>query len=351
LEYYIIFLGGNNMGRKVGLQTVELLTKPRLIATYTVVGPKEGEGPLKDNFDEILEEDLCGCKTFESAESKMQLHVVQEVLKKAHLKEQDISYVFAGDLINQLMPSCFMAREVDIPFLGLYGACSTFIEALSLASICLEADIGNHMMAVSSSHFSSSERQFRVPLEMGSQRAPSSQWTVTGAAAVVLAKKGNNVPRVTHITLGKVKDYGITDPNEMGAAMAPAAVDTIKQHFQDTGRKPSDYDIIVSGDLGSVGKQITTELLKEYGYNIGSNYIDCGDEIFDCKSQSTNCGGSGAGCSATVMSSMIYKGMIQKKYKKVLLIATGALLSTISNYQGETIPGIAHAIALEFGGE
>ncbi len=339
------------MGRRIGLQTVELLTKPRLIDTYTVVGPKEGEGPLKDNFDEILEDDLCGCKTFEAAESKMQLHVVQEVLKKANLKQQDISYVFAGDLINQLMPSCFMAREVDIPFLGLYGACSTFIEALSLASICLEAELGNHMMAVASSHFSSSERQFRLPLEMGSQRALASQWTVTGAAAVVVAKKGNNVPYVTYVTLGKVKDYGITDPNEMGAAMAPAAVDTIKQHFEDTGRKPNDYDIIVSGDLGSIGKKITTELLKEYGYNIAPNYIDCGDEIFDCQCQGTNCGGSGAGCSATVMSSMIYKGMIQRKYKKVLLIATGALLSTISNFQGETIPSIAHAIALEFGGE
>lgn len=339
------------MARRIGLQTSELLTKPRIIGAYTIVGPKEGEGPLKDNFDEILQDDLCGCKTFEAAESKIQLDAVQKVLKKTNLKEKDIAYMFAGDLINQLMPSCFMAREVDIPFLGLYGACSTFIEALALSAISIEADMGNYMLTVASSHFSSSERQFRLPLEMGSQRGAASQWTVTGAAAVILGKKGNNAPCVTHVTLGKVKDYGITDPNEMGAAMAPAAVNTIKQHFEDTGRKPSDYDLIVSGDLGSVGKQITIELLKEYGYNIASNYVDCGDEIFDSQCQKTNCGGSGAGCCATVMSSMVYKGMLQRKYKRVLLIATGALLSTISNLQGESIPGIAHAIALEFGGE
>lgn len=338
------------MARKIGLQTSELITKPRIVSTYTIVGPKEGEGPLKDYFDEILEDDTCGCKTFESAESKIQLCAVQELLKKNNLKETDISYLFSGDLINQLMPSCFMAREVDIPFMGLYGACSTFVEALSLGAVCLEADFGENIVALASSHFSSSERQFRMPLEMGSQRAPSAQWTVTGTGAVLLGKKGKN-PYIRYVTIGKVKDYGITDPNEMGAAMAPAAVDTIKQHLEDTGRQPSDYDLIVTGDLGSVGKKITAQLLKEYGYNIDKNYIDCGDEIFDSQSQGTNAGGSGAGCSASVMSSMVYKGLLTGKYKRVLLIATGALLSTISNFQGESIPGIAHAIAVESDGE
>ena len=338
------------MARRIGLQTSELMSKPRIISTYTIVGPKEGEGPLKDYFDEILADDICGCKTFEAAETQLQIDAVKEVLKRAQLKEQDISYMFAGDLINQLMPSCFMAREFDIPFMGLYGACSTFIEAMSLSSICLEADFGQNILVVASSHFSSSERQFRLPLEMGSQRAPSSQGTVTGVGAVVMGKKGKG-PYETHVTIGKVKDYGITDPNEMGAAMAPAAVSTLNQHFEDTGRKPSDYDLIVTGDLGAVGKKITIELLKEYGYVMGNNYIDCGDEIFDSKTQGTNSGGSGVGCSATVMSSMVYKGLLSGKYKRVLLVATGALLSTISNLQGESIPGIAHAIAIECGGE
>lgn len=339
------------MARKMGIQTVELSSKPRILGTYSIVGPKEGKGPLRSYFDEVLEDDLCGCKTFEAAETQMQLKAARQALASVNLKEKDISYLFSGDLINQLMPSCFMAREVDIPFFGLYGACSTFIEGLSLASMCIEGGFGENMLVVVSSHFSTAERQYRLPLEMGSQRSLASQWTVTGSGAVVLSNKGNKVPYVTHITIGKVKDYGIKDPNEMGAAMSPAAVDTLKQHFEDTGRKPKDYDLIVSGDLGAIGKRITEDLLKEYGYDISSNYIDCGDEIFDAKVQGTNSGGSGAGCATTVMSSMIYKGLVCGKYKRVLLIATGALLSAISSLQGESIPAIAHAIVLESGGE
>lgn len=339
------------MARTMGTQTAELTSKPRILGTYTLVGPKEGKGPLKSYFHEIIEDDTFGCKTFEAAETQMQIQAVRKVLEDVNLKEKDISYMFAGDLINQLMPSSFMAREVKIPFLGLYGACSTFIEGISMASMCIEGGFGDNMMVVASSHFSTAERQYRMPLEMGSQRALASQWTVTGCGAVVLSNKGSKAPYVTHITIGKVKDYGITDPNEMGAAMSPAAVDTIKQHFQDTGRKPSDYDLIVSGDLGAIGKKITTELLKEYDYDISSNYIDCGDEIFDSETQGTNSGGSGVGCCATVMSSMVYKGLICGKYKRVLLIATGALLNSISSLQGESIPAIAHAIAVECGGE
>lgn len=339
------------MARRRGAQTAELESKPRIIATYSIVGPKEGKGPLRSFFDEILEDDTCGCKTFEAAETQMQLKAARQVLSSSNLKEQDISYLFSGDLINQLMPSCFMAREVNIPFIGLYGACSTFIEGISMAAMCIEGGFGDNMMVVTSSHFSTAERQYRAPLEMGSQRSPASQWTVTGCGAVILSNKKKKAPYVTHITIGKVKDYGITDPNEMGAAMSPAAVDTIKQHFEDTGRQPKDYDLIVSGDLGEIGKRITIDLLKEYGYDISSNYIDCGDEIFDDQIQGTNSGGSGAGCCATVMSSMIYKGLVCGKYKRVLLIATGALLSAISSLQGESIPAIAHAITVECGGD
>ncbi len=338
------------MSRKLGLQTLELKIKPRVVSTYSVVGPKEGEGPLGEGFHEILEDDMCGCKSYELAESKMHLYTVQKVISAANLKEEDIACIFSGDLLNQIMASSFMAREVNIPFIGLYGACSTFVEAIAMASMAIEADFGEYMVASASSHFSSAERQFRLPLEQGSQRSPAAQWTATASGAVLLGTKGIH-PYVSHLTIGKVKDYGITDPNEMGAAMSPAAVDTIKQHFQDTGRVPKDYDLIVTGDLGSVGKQITIELLKEYGYDISSNYIDCGDEIFDCETQGTNCGGSGAGCSASVVCSMIYNEMLKGKYKRVLVVATGALLSTTSPLQGESIPGIAHGVVLEYGGE
>jgi stage V sporulation protein AD len=338
------------MARRIGLQTVELLSKPKIITSYTIVGPKEGQGPLKDYFHEVLSDDMCGCKSFELAESKIHYKAVTSCIERAKLKESDIDYIFAGDLLNQIMSSTFMARDLDLPFIGLYSACATFTEAITMAAMAIEAEFASYAIASTSSHFSSAERQFRLPLEMGSQRSPTSQWTVTGAGTLLLGTHGN-YPYVTHVTTGKVKDYGIKDPNEMGAAMAPAAVDTIKQHFQDTNRKPNDYDLIVSGDLGKVGKTITIALLKEYGFNIEENYIDCGDEIFEHEKQSTNCGGSGAGCSAVVMSSMIYQGLLTKKYRRVLLIATGALLSSTSALQGESIPGIAHAVVLQCGGE
>jgi stage V sporulation protein AD len=227
------------MGRRIGLQTVEIESKPRIIGTYNIVGPKEGQGPLKEYFDKIIEHDLNGTDSFEKAESSLLYTAISESIKKAKLKESDINYLLAGDLLNQLSSSCFAARDLDIPFIGLYGACSTMAESLSVGSMIMEGGLANYVIAATSSHFSSAERQFRLPLEMGSQRAPTAQWTVTGAGAMVLGKKGN-FPYVTHVTTGKVKDYGIIDVNNMGVAMAPAAVDTIKQHFLDTGRKPSD---------------------------------------------------------------------------------------------------------------
>lgn len=338
------------MGRRIGVQTVEIESKPRIIGTYNIVGPKEGKGPLKEYFDRILEDDLNGTKSFEKAESSLLYTAVSESIKKAKLKESDINYLLAGDLLNQLYSSSFAARDLNIPFIGLYGACSTMTESLSVGSMIMEGGLANYVVAATSSHFSSAERQFRLPLEMGSQRAPTAQWTVTGSGAMVLGKKGN-FPYVTHVTMGKVKDYGITDVNNMGIAMAPAAVDTIKQHFMDTGRKPSDYDIIATGDLGMIGRQFTEELLLEYKYDMKGHYIDCGEQIFNAEKQGTNAGGSGCGCSAVVATGYLYKNMLKGKFKRILLVSTGALLSPTSSLQGETMPGIAHAVSVEFGGE
>lgn len=338
------------MTKRMGKQTIKFQSKPRIIATYSVVGPKEGDGPLKDYFDEIIKDDMNGQESFEKAETSLMQTSISGVMKKANLQQEQINYLFGGDLLNQLTASSFAVRDIKIPFIGLYGACSTMTESLSLASMVVDGDFANYAIAVTSSHFSSAERQFRAPLEMGVQRVPASQWTVTGSGAMILGKEGN-FPYSTYVTTGIVKDYGIKDSNNMGAAMAPAAVDTIKQHFKDTGRTPDDYDLIATGDLGIVGKKITEELLLEYGYDIKKNYIDCGVEIFDNERQETCSGGSGCGCSAVVDCGYIYKNLMCGKLKKVLLVSTGALLSTTSSLQGETIPGIAHAVSIEFGGD
>lgn len=338
------------MSKRVGKQTIKLENKPKIIATTSIVGPKEGDGPLKDYFDIILEDDMNGKDTFEKAESSIMYDAIQETLKKTNLSEKDIHYLVAGDLLNQTSSSNYAARDVDIPFLGLYGACSTMSESLSIASILVDGGYADKAIAATSSHFSSAERQFRFPLEMGSQRTPTAQWTVTGSGVMLLSKEGN-FPYTSYITVGKIKDYGQTDTNDMGSAMAPAAVDTLKQHFKDTGRSPDYYDLIATGDLGMYGKKITIELIKEYGFNLGENYIDCGDEIFDKERQDVKCGGSGCGCSAVVSCGYIYKNMLKGKFKKVLLVSTGALHSPTSTLQGESIPGIAHAVAIEFGGE
>lgn len=337
------------MGKRLGKQTIEIDTKPKIISTYSIVGPKEGKGPLNQYFDKILNDDLNGEKSFEKAESSILYDAIKGSIENANLIEQQINYLFAGDLLNQIISSSFAAREVDIPFVGLYGACSTMTESLGIAAITMEGNFADYVIAATSSHFSSAERQFRFPLEYGSQRNPSSQWTVTGSGAMVLGKEGC-FPYITHVTTGKVKDYGITDSNNMGAAMVPAAVDTIKQHFIDTGRSPSDYDIIATGDLGKIGKDLTQSLLLEYGYDVSGIYMDCGEEIFDNKEQGTFSGGSGCGCSAVVFSGYIYKKMLKGEIKRALLVSTGALLSTTSSLQGESIPGVAHGVVVEFGG-
>lgn len=338
------------MTKRIGKQTVVLDNKPRIIATYNVVGPKEGEGPLKDYFDKIIEDDLNGQETYEKAESSLTYIAIEECIKRAKLTDKNIDYLLAGDLLNQLTASNFAVRNIDIPFIGLYGACSTMALSLSMAAMMIDGGFADHTIAATSSHFSSAERQFRTPLEYGSQKSPTSQRTVTGAGAMLLGKTGK-YPYVTHITTGKVKDYGETDPTSMGSAMAPAAVDTIKQHLYDTNRKPSDYDLIITGDLGVFGKKMTEELLLEYGYDIRKVYKDCGIEIFNIDEQNVMCGASGCGCSAVVMTGYVYKNLLMRKFKRVLLVSTGALMSPTSSLQGESIPGIAHAVAVEIGEE
>ncbi|ERI90736.1 stage V sporulation protein AD [Clostridiales bacterium oral taxon 876 str. F0540] len=336
----------NRLNKRIGKQTIETPSKPRIMATASIVGPKEGEGPLKEYFDIILEDDMNGKDTYEKAESSMMYTAITEAIKKANLKEEHIDYLLAGDLLNQLTSACFAAKDLDIPFIGLFGACSTMTESLAMGSLMIDGGYANHIIAATSSHFSSAERQFRFPLEYGSQRPPTAQWTVTGSGAMILGTEGN-YPYVSYVTMGKVKDYGVNDVNNMGEAMAPAAVDTIAQHLKDTGRSPDYYDIIATGDLGKVGKRITRELLFEHGYELKDNYIDCGDEIFDHDRQKTNSGGSGCGCSAVVDCGYIYKNMLNGKFKRVLLVSTGALLSSTSCFQGLNIPGIAHAVAVE----
>ncbi|AYE33383.1 stage V sporulation protein AD [Clostridium septicum] len=340
----------NQNTKKVGKHTVKLSNPPKIIATYSIVGPKEGEGPLKDYFDEILNDDTCGKDSYEKAESDMMHTAIRGVLGRTNLKEEDIDYLFAGDLLNQITSSSFAARQLNIPFFGLYGACSTMAESLSVAAMMMDGGFANHVIASTSSHFSAAERQFRFPLEYGCQRCATCQWTVTGSGAMLLAKDGN-FPEITYVTTGVVKDYGIKDANNMGAAMAPAAVDTLVRHFKDTGRQPGFYDVIATGDLGKVGKEITNKLMMEYGYDIRENYVDCGDMIFDDVVQNTDAGGSGCGCSAVVASGCFYKKLMRKEIKSVLLVSTGALMSTTSSLQGETIPGIAHAVAIEYKGK
>lgn len=333
--------------KKVGSRTIKLKSSPKIISTFSIVGPKEGEGPLRDYFHKIIDDDMLGKESFEKAEAEMMYSAITNAIKDANLKKDDIDYLLAGDLLNQTISSSFAAREIGVPFIGLYGACSTMSESLSLASLFIDGGFADYVIAATSSHFSSAERQFRYPLEYGSQRHPTSQWTVTGSGAMVLGKEGN-YPEVKYVTTGVVKDYGEKDPNNMGAAMAPAAVDTLYNHFKDTGRNPKDYDIIATGDLGIVGKEIALKLLLEYGYDVKDNYVDCGELIFDPETQRTNSGGSGCGCSASVTCGYFYKKLLKKEIKSLLLVSTGALMSTTSSLQGESIPGIAHAVAIEF---
>ena len=331
--------------KKRGRQTVEFEHPPILLAGANVVGKKEGEGPLASTFDTISQDDRFGQDSWEKAESAMQKGALTAALNKAALAASELDYLLAGDLLNQCISSSFAARGQDIPFLGLYGACSTMGESLLLAAMLLDGGFGRHAAAVTSSHFCSAERQYRTPLQYGGQRPPTAQWTATAAGAVILGTEGQG-PRVVRATVGKIVDKGITDANNMGAAMAPAAYDTLSAHFRDTGLAPGYYDLIVTGDLGKLGSEIVRDFFKKDGVTL-NNYNDCGLLLYDTKKQDVHCGGSGCGCAAAVLTGYLLEGLRSGRWKKLLFCPTGALLSPTSTMQGESIPSVCHAVAIE----
>ena len=331
--------------KKLGAQTVRLSQPPCIIAHACVAGQKEGEGPLAESFDEIGADDAFGQSSWEKAEIEMQRRALTAALDKTGQGAGSLDFIFAGDLLNQCIGSSFAARGQDVPFFGLYGACSTMGEGLALAAMAIDGGFGERAAVAVSSHFCTAERQYRTPLEYGGQRPPTTQWTVTGAGAAVLAREGDG-PRVTCCTIGKIVDKGVCDVNNMGAAMAPAAADTIAAHFRDTGHAPEDYDLIVTGDLGRLGSELLSELLAEQGYELGQRHADCGVLIFDAKAQDVHCGGSGAGCCASVLGGYLLNGMRAGRWKNLLFCPTGALHSPLTALQGESIPGICHAVAI-----
>ncbi|NBI67422.1 stage V sporulation protein AD [Pseudoflavonifractor sp. 60] len=330
--------------KKIGTQTAALANPPSFAGWANVAGKKEGEGPLADTFDYIDGDDTFGESTWEKSESAMQKQALGLALNKAGQAASSLDWLFAGDLLNQCISSSFAARGQDIPFFGLYGACSTMGEGLALASMTLDGGFGEWAAVTASSHFCSAERQYRTPLEYGGQRTPTAQWTATAAGAAVLAREGPG-PYITHVTVGKIVDKGVTDTNNMGAAMAPAAHATITAHFADTGRSPNSYDLIVTGDLGLLGSELLLELLRKDGVNL-HNHADCGVMLFDIQNQDVHCGGSGCGCCASVLTGHILNNMKAGKWKNILFCPTGALHSPTSAFQGESIPGICHAIAI-----
>lgn len=336
---------GDERMRK-GDQTVVFDAPPVIISAAAVAGKMEGEGPLANDFDMIVSDDKMGEESWDMAEAKLQETAVELALKKAGANPEDINYLFAGDLQNQCAAAHYGLRDTGIPFFGLYGACSTMTESLSLGAMVTGAGFSEKTLCATSSHFCTAEKQFRTPLNYGGQRTPSSQWTVTASGAAVLATHGEG-PRITGITTGRIIDRGVTDANNMGAAMAPAAIDTIAAHFRDTGLRPEYYDLILTGDLGIVGSAILCELIMEEGFDISAVHNDCGKMIFNIDEQDVHAGGSGCGCCASVLCGSIYKGLCGGKYKRVLVTATGALMNTVALGQGESIPAIAHAVAIE----
>lgn len=315
----------------------------------SIVGKKEGEGPLGNLFDVVGESQLFGCEKWEEAESTLQKEAVGIALGKSKLEKEDIRYIFAGDLLGQSIATSFGIMNYEIPLFGLYGACSTSGESLSLGSMAVSAGYAENVICVTSSHFACAEKEFRFPLGYGSQRPLSATWTVTGSGAFVLGKTKTDTARakITGITTGKIVDFGIKDSMNMGACMAPAACDTIYQNLVDFKRKPQDYDRIITGDLGSVGQMILFDLLMKKGFDIGIQHMDCGMRIFSSATQDTHAGGSGCGCAATVLSAYILKQIEKGIWKRVLFVPTGALLSRTSFNEGKSVPAIAHAIVIE----
>lgn len=289
---------------------------------------------------------MFGCKTWEDAESTLQKETAQLAIGKAQLEKWQIRTIFAGDLLAQSIASSFGIMDLEIPVYGLYGACSTMGEALSLGAMAVSGGFGEYVLSITSSHFGSAEKEFRFPLEYGNQRPLSATWTVTGSGACVLGKKGGKA-RITGLTTGKIMDYGLKDSLNMGACMAPAACDTIYQNFMDFNRSPEDYDRIITGDLGEVGQRILFDLMAEKGFDIKKQHMDCGIEIFDNATQDTHAGGSGCGCSAATFASYILPKLEKGEWKRILFVPTGALLSKVSFNEGQSVPGIAQAVVVE----
>jgi len=329
-----------------GSQSIQFENAPYIVSSGSIVGKKEADGPLGAFFDRMDENDLFGEKTWEAAESKMQKEACLIALGKANLEPEKIRYLFGGDLLRQGIATSMGVEELQIPMFGLFGACSTSGEALALGSMSVAAGYGDYVLAVTSSHFGSAEKEFRFPLGYANQRPLSSQWTVTGSGAFLVGNQESHV-KITGITVGKIVDYGLKDSQNMGACMAPAACDTIIRNLEDFRRKESDYDRIFTGDLGYVGQSILFDLMRKNGKDIKQNHVDCGMIIFDQQTQGTNAGGSGCGCAAVTLSSYILPRIESGEWKRVLFVPTGALMSTVSYNEGESVPGIAHGIVLE----
>ena len=358
--YNNIEKGGICLIKRIGRHTIEFTEMPRVVGAAAVVGKKESEGPLAQWFDRTIIDTTMGGETWEKAEALFQKEAVTIATVKSGVKCENIDYIFAGDLLNQCISSSYGLRDFGIPFLGQYGACSTMAQTIACASVFVESGAGDICAAVTSSHFCSAERQFRFPLQYGGQRTPTAQWTVTGSGSMVISAAENGSLKkpelianeselkdqiaVKHICTGKIIDMGITDANNMGSAMAGAAADTIYRFLSDTNTAPNDYDMIVTGDLGKVGTEILYELLERENINIRDNHKDCGLMIFDLNEQDVHSGGSGCGCSASVLCSYIYMNMLKKKLNNILFVATGALMSPTIVQQGESIPGIAHLV-------
>ncbi len=331
--------------KRVGRRTVALPHPPSVRSCACIGGKFEGQGPLGSCFDELGEDSFFGEATWEKAESAMQKRALSRALDKAGLKAGDLDYILAGDLLNQCVGSAFGLRDFGIPFYGLYGACSTMGESLALASLLIDGGFARRAAAMTSSHFCTAERQYRMPVPYGSQRTPTAQWTATAAGCTILEEKGQG-PYVTHVICGRIVDKGITDANNMGAAMAPAAYDTLSAFFRDTETGPKDYDLILTGDLGELGHDIVRDFFQRDGVDLGDRYQDCGLLLYDREAQDMHAGASGCGCSAAVLNGYVLPGLRAGKWRRVLFAPTGALLSPTTSFQGESVPGICHAVCL-----
>lgn len=338
------FMATNKRGR----QSFVLSQQPVITTWASVAGKKESEGPLANAFDQTFQDTYFGEKTWEQAEKKLQQLTLEILAKKANMQLSDFDLVLSGDLLNQCIGSSFTLRNTGIPHLGLYGACSTMSEGLLMASMAVGGGFADKAVAMTSSHFASSERQYRFPLGYGGQRTPTAQWTVTGSGAALVCASGKG-PRIESCTIGTVTDLGITDANNMGAAMAPAAYQTIRAHLDDLSAAPEDFDLIVTGDLGQVGQEMLLELARLEGFSLGGRLADCGTLVFDTASQDVHAGGSGCGCSAITLCGYLLDKLNTGKLKRILFCGTGALLSPTSTQQGLPIPGVCHAVSIAGG--